>query len=401
MGWKEQLQPASFRGVKFKVDSAEMRFGRRNQVHEYPMRDDPFSEDLGRRAREYSFNAYILGDNYFKDRDALIKAIEGDKSPGTLIHPSLGSKTVVPKDCTVGFSNKEGGIETFTLTFSEAGEKKFPTSGFNLKSLVGLKADGLLSAATGYLEKVYNVVDFIDDVANQATGLLNSFTDIVDNAVGLATGLVEPFYSSFKTVLSTFKGTIGSFIPSGSSVGGNVEEVLTSLTKIFPSQKDVIRAHARVLTYGGSFKVVTQTTPTRVQTAKNQDVMIATVRAIALSQIAVAVSNYEFPSKQDAVKQRDAAVELFDQEILSAGDTGKDEIFRGLIDLQSAMIAEVNKRSIALPNLRIIRNGDDVPALYLANKLYDDADRDQEIVDRNHVRNPLFVPGNKDIEVLQ
>ncbi|WP_374707575.1 DNA circularization N-terminal domain-containing protein, partial [uncultured Deefgea sp.] len=39
MAWREQLQPASFRGVPFYVYTSSGEVGRRNVVHEYPLRD--------------------------------------------------------------------------------------------------------------------------------------------------------------------------------------------------------------------------------------------------------------------------------------------------------------------------------------------------------------------------
>ncbi len=399
MGWKEKLQPASFRGAKFFVDTAEVRFGRRNQLHEYPKRDEPYSEDLGKKAREYTFNAYILGDDYFRDRDALIKAIEEDATPGTLVHPTLGSKLVVPRDCSDSYSNKEGGIEYLTLTFAEAGEKKFPASGLNLKSLVGARSEGLISAATSRFEQVYKVADYIDDVAIDANVLVEDFLNVIDDALKLGS-VIDPFYSAYKGTIGAFRNTIESLIPDPIRLGGNIADTVTGLTGVFSSPELALKAQAKVFEYGNGFKTISETTPTKAQKAANQEIMVSLVRSIALSQIAVSVAAMEFPSKQDAMAQRDAVVEKFEQEIDRAGDTGEDDIYQALEDLQGAMVREVNQRAIALPNLRTIKLQDFVPALVLAYRLYKDSSRDQEIVDRNRIRNPLFVPANTDIEVL-
>lgn len=399
MSWRDQLQPASFRGVKFKVDTAEMKFGRRNVVHEYPFRDEPYSEDLGKRAREYSFNAYIIGGNYFGARDSLIKAIEGDKSPGTLIHPTLGRKNVVPKDCSVNYSNREGGIEYFTLTFIEAGEKKFPNSKFNLSSLVGLRAQSLIDTATGYFDRVFTVTNFIDQVTNDAVSMVGGFNSLIDRAIGLG-GLLDPFYSAFKSTFGDWKSTFTSLIPNSSSFSVGLSNQVTGLSTIFSTPKAKIKAQKQLLTFGNSFKSIPQTTPTNIQRAKNQDVLVSFVRTLAISQIAVAVTDIEFPSRQEAIEERNKTAEILDDEILSAGDTGKDEVYKALDDLRVVLMQEINERAILLPNLKSIRNFDSIPALVLSSHLYDDASRDQEIVDRNRVRNPLFLPSNTDLEVL-
>lgn len=400
MGWKEQLQPASFRGVKFKVESAETAFGRRNQVNEYPKRDEPYSEDLGRKAREYSFNAYIIGDDYFKGRDELLKAIEDDSSPGTLVHPTLGRKTVVPKDCRVNFSNVDGGIEYFTLTFIEAGEKKFPASGLNTKSILGLKSDALMGALTGHFDKFYKVTGFIEDVANHATSILTDFTGIIDEGLRIGGSFKDPAYSSFRSVFSTFKSTISALVPTSSKVSLGVRDVLTGLSSAYSSPKDVIRVQTKVFRFGSSLPAIVKSTPTETRKADNQDLIVTLVRGVALAEIAVAIGETDLPSRQDAIKQRDEADELFEQEIVAAGDTGKDEIYKALEDTRVALVADIHRRAVTLPNLTTIRTVDTVPTLAFAYNLYEDATRDQEIVDRNHVRNPVFLPGGADIEVL-
>ncbi|QEL49867.1 DNA circularization N-terminal domain-containing protein [Enterobacter sp. LU1] len=87
--WLFKLQPASFRGVPFKVSGDEGTFGRRATTHEYPLRDVPFTQDMGRKARRYSVSAYLVGNDYMSQRDRLLTALEQGGS-ATLIHPYYG-----------------------------------------------------------------------------------------------------------------------------------------------------------------------------------------------------------------------------------------------------------------------------------------------------------------------
>ena len=75
MSWRDRLLPASYRGVAFHVASHQSEAaGRRVAVHEYPGRDLPYAEDLGRRASEYTLQAYVVGRDYDRARDALVAA---------------------------------------------------------------------------------------------------------------------------------------------------------------------------------------------------------------------------------------------------------------------------------------------------------------------------------------
>ena len=59
-----ELRRASFRGVPFEVTSSDFKVGRRTQTFEYPQRDTPFTEDLGRSKRTITLTAYVIGAAY-------------------------------------------------------------------------------------------------------------------------------------------------------------------------------------------------------------------------------------------------------------------------------------------------------------------------------------------------
>src|SRR5688572_26751846 len=92
--WLQNFRQASFRGVGFLIDSVDSQFGRHVVTHEYPQRDIPFSEDLGRKARRFSMTAYLVGGDYMLARDVLIAACELPGS-GLLVHPYQGELQVV------------------------------------------------------------------------------------------------------------------------------------------------------------------------------------------------------------------------------------------------------------------------------------------------------------------
>jgi len=63
--WRDKLLPAMYDGIPFFVDVGTRESGRRTVVHEFPKRDLPYSEDMGRRAIEYSVRGYVIA--YPKD----------------------------------------------------------------------------------------------------------------------------------------------------------------------------------------------------------------------------------------------------------------------------------------------------------------------------------------------
>jgi hypothetical protein len=74
--WRDALLPAMFDGVPFFCDTGIRESGRRAVIHEYPKRDTPYSEDMGKRATQYSVRGYVIA--YVKDSG--LSLVTGDFS---------------------------------------------------------------------------------------------------------------------------------------------------------------------------------------------------------------------------------------------------------------------------------------------------------------------------------
>ena len=146
MAWIDDIEDASFRGVPFFVDKPTAKGGRRVANHQYAKRDKPYAEDMGRKQRRYTLDAYTLGDGAMDDRDALIEAME-TAGAGTLVHPTFGSVQVQPEDWTVA-EDLIGAMRrcSFVLAFVEAGDIAAPTVTADTSAQAGTAADGATNA---------------------------------------------------------------------------------------------------------------------------------------------------------------------------------------------------------------------------------------------------------------
>lgn len=122
--WRLRLRLASFNGVEFHVDVDAKSGGRRNALHEFPKRDIPYAEDMGRRARRFSIAAYVIGPDYVFEADDLVAELERE-GPGLLIHPTMGEDLVNVDTYSRTERRERGGIAEFEITFMEAGEPTF------------------------------------------------------------------------------------------------------------------------------------------------------------------------------------------------------------------------------------------------------------------------------------
>ncbi len=135
MTFYENLRPASFRGVPFKVQGTDDGRGRATVIHEFPLRDQVYVEDLGRAQRTIEVTAFVIGPAFEAERDTLIQALE-KKGPGTLIHPWLGSFLVsLAEPAKVSHSAEQAGLVMFQLKFVEDAAPNAPAPGLDFPGL--------------------------------------------------------------------------------------------------------------------------------------------------------------------------------------------------------------------------------------------------------------------------
>ena len=116
---------AMFKGIPFIFVDDSFNSGRRIARHEFPQRDVPYSEDLGRRIRTIEIQGELLGDDYLTQKDNLLLVCEEGGS-GELIHPYYGILTVECDKITITNRRSETRICEFQATFTEKGLLEFP-----------------------------------------------------------------------------------------------------------------------------------------------------------------------------------------------------------------------------------------------------------------------------------
>lgn len=183
--WADELQPASWRGVPFAVRAAQIRRGRRIAVHEYPFRDDVWVEDLGRGTRVLSFTGFLVGDDVFAQRDAMLDAAE-TPGPGDLVHPSLGLTSASLTEFSAGERFDLGRVVELEFSFIEAGRDTplFPSADDDTQENVvdaAFEMDG--SAARDFGAGVANPVLTGVGAVQAGVRAVNGFTSMTVNLV--------------------------------------------------------------------------------------------------------------------------------------------------------------------------------------------------------------------------
>lgn len=121
--WRKRLRPASFAGAKFHVEQQSRTSGMRTVVHEYPKRNDPYSEIMGRHAIRYQVTGYVIGPNYHLEKEQLIAVLERPEA-GQLVDPYRPANPLscVCERYSVTETRERGGYCTFEMSFVESGK---------------------------------------------------------------------------------------------------------------------------------------------------------------------------------------------------------------------------------------------------------------------------------------
>lgn len=408
----EQLQPASFRGVPFEVEASGITVGRRTVVHEYPQRDRPYVEDMGRATRNITLQCFVVGSDYLEQAQALMHELE-EPGPGTLIHPWLGEMEVTITSVSELQFDQGLGVASVTITATEAGDLELPAvtadedtealeaadaveksavdkfcEDFDLSTindwidsaLEGSLLDALNFVSAGDLGKLFDYAEGVANLADKAMALLSTDPKIFATRLAGALGL-----SRWATTVSAWRGVAKSL--------KNLcrHDKLKALTKAYAERK------------GEPMSDVTR------QVMKSQAAIETLVRQLLIAQM-VGVSTLVATSKDvsspdgeedmrtttrsydEIVELRDELCQVLDDELLMEEN---DEMYQVLDEARTAIFDVLTHKADALQHVVIVKPDDVFPAVVLAYDYHDDADRDLEIARRNGVEHEGFCPASE------
>lgn len=403
MTWREDLRRvsvngrkligASFRGVPFFVESADRGGGRRAVVHEFPLRDDPFVEDLGRRARTFRVEGYVLGDTYLTQRDALLAALEDTAGPGELVHPYHGVRVAICVNVSVRETRADGGIAMFALEFAETpAQEPVPTEVVDSAGQVALSSDAAAVASDAEFVEQY------DPDGIPAFALESAETALVRAVEGLAAELapivtVTQELAEFTGRVALLTAQASSLVRTPASVLGEFRATITGLVDTtLASPGNVMRA--LLAAYGADLgPLVVAITATRARELANQAALIGALRRIIAIEAARLAPLVAYTSIEEATAARDQVAALLEEQAADAGDSA----YPAIVNLRSEVLRAV-PGGAAFASVVTVTRSVPIPSLLLAYQLYGSVDLELDIVARNESRHPGFIAG--DLQVL-
>lgn len=407
MTWRDEYQQGSFRGVAFRTEAASNRRGRRVAVHEFPARDEPVVEDLGRRAREFQIDCHVIGADYRAQRDALLEALEAP-GPGLLVHPWHGRMMVVVLDAEDSESTEEGGMCRVRITFGEAGLAAPAPVELAAGAEGEEVAADLLASAPEELARDFSIAGAAAFVEQSAADLVEGMALTAQVAAAMRGGVgakLRAFEAGLRFLPANITGLLRAPLDLGHALTGLVQAVAQ-----LPAQGRRTRLAPLELMLGWepSRPQAPEQTPQRIREADNRRALLHLFRTAAAAELVRVASAIDYASYEDARATRDAVGERLDLLALEAADRGDDDAARRFDRLRLALHRDIAARGQSLARVHQLDLSQTEPALVLAHRLYGNRPargngieaRSAEIVARNGVRHPGFIPAGSPILVL-
>lgn len=384
-------------------------------THEYPFRDAPYVEDLGRKARVYSVTAFVVGPTYMGLRDALIEAMESF-GPGKLIHPFLGTLTVQPGEYSFTETRDDGGMASFTLSFLQSTAVVYPSAVASAASAAQTSAITVNSAAAAALATAWAIgpaagqgpawsaPDSSPNVQDPAA-VQAAARQTVTDTVGLVSAGLAPTISTqttpdaFAAAITNFYNQAASLIVTPVLLAGqyvNLFGMLANAPNQLIAVASLVRLYGTVLDYftGKSYgQSVSSQTSAANDAALEQTLLYGILAAAA--GLAVNATYESIQQAQATVASLDA---LFDTLIYSVTDDG---LYESVVDLQVATDAAIPPPGQTLPSVVAVPVKISTPSLVFCYAVFGDVSEELEIVAMNDIVNPFCIPGQTDVLTLQ
>ncbi|KPA92715.1 Mu-like prophage DNA circulation protein [Pseudomonas asplenii] len=419
--WRDRLLPASFRGVPFWVDQAKTPVGQKGQLHEYPQRDQPFFERLGQQAKIHDLTAFIVGADCLEQRDNLLKALE--EGSGELVHPWLGRMQVKVGECDMTQTRQDGGLVTFNLKFYPDEPLQFPKPVVDTQEQLQVASSRLLDASVGRFDEAMKLVNQARvGVENLRKGITQAY-QVIEQQLQPLIETYANVYALVRTVKefphqvsAAVKGVLGEVKAEFNGLVGEVRGLVGEvrglkdfavqgyhgmLADLSKQVEDAKSLDASQLAIGKDTAAASQATVNLiqdallVQIAQLVSVIPAATQAVKLAvtpslaqQAQQPVQRADVPVVDDVLALRDSLNEAIWQAALKADSVH----YQALNSVRQALVQHLN--AVASNGVRLIDlvPKSNLPALVVAYRNFGDATRVGEVVQRNRIAHPGFIP---------
>jgi prophage DNA circulation protein len=391
--WLKTLFAASYKGVAFKIERDSERGSRRIVEHEFPNNDRPFLEDLGEGVRHFDVTAYVASDDADSEAAQLI-ATCAMRGPGTLVLPMNGPIVVRCLEFERSFEKDRMGYSAVTMKFSREGMSSALSTVQSLANMIYVRSEELTeTVATTYANDV-EVTDVPDYVATAAVDGIEFALSALETV--RTTRAIDPVVSGIqRDVIATTFDQVEEIIASEdeeqlAALATTVTTIATELSGGM-SADVAVAAFEEILTSVDAVVVGLAGSLWQPSVTHNRQVSTTLLRIAAMAAYCEAIERLTIVDRQSGITLRANVAEHFDAQLEAfAAEDYSDYV--PIVNLRDAVVEYLSRKITTLvPSVTVSAN-DRMPSLYWAWRLYADPNRAMEIVSRNDVVHPSYIP---------
>jgi prophage DNA circulation protein len=415
-GWLNRLESASFRGVPFHTKRAEKTVGRRLQVNEYPARERPYVEDLGRRVEVFRIDAFVVGPDYDLARDKLLSAL-AEPGPGELITERHGRQTVAIDTGSVSEESAEGRYARIRFSALEYGVRLEPAASAATAEAIGAATEAAavavltqfiqkLEPAVGWVreritDRVVEAVEEFQENALELTSRAEKGVDLDASArllIGQVGGGDSVSDLGWADELALTGSALIDLYYDFAKLEGSPGSRLRLLDELRSVDSDLPHSlHASYVPGGDDDDEPAD----RVQDRAYHEGIATLARCGIVAARAIAGLEVELTSLEETRRLRDDLLGPLDDEIAYAGANQQDEAYEGLRILRNSILVDLRTRGETLPERATYTPPVTISSLLLSQRLYGTGARNLELVAALKPKHPAFLVGGDPLRVLR
>ena len=440
MNWKENLQPASFRDIKFLVRSHTLGLGRRVVSHEFPFGDKPFTEDLGRKSRSFNIEGFLVGNDYFTNRDQLISACEQFGS-GVLVHPYYGRLQVNCQSLSIHETIDEGGFASLTFNFIESGDALVSVVDTDKTAQLTSSTAAIKTSALDNFKEIYAIADSVKsgvqkakdavrqtmdnlnkaqklcaDIAqtgNDLSQLVKEASSAIDKIIlfpDTVAALFESSYGALSTSIDKFNSKndpkrllasaslLGSV--SGSLASPNSTVVSSSSTQTSTPENDTKRLNAWTNLSQSKIdqtQILNSSSKEAQIEQNNKSILELTTNTLALGYLSDAAASSVYASSDDVNNTRNLILTIADE--ILGHPLISDDMFYAIKNMQSCLSQALSAVSNKLPIISIFKVDKNTNTLSFLYDNFESLDKEEDFITRNNIQDPFDIKVGTQFEV--
>lgn len=399
--WLKTLWRASYKGTPFFVERDEEDGGRRIVVHQFPMRDPPYLEDMGEDKRSFVASAYVASDSADTDAGALV-ATCATRGAGVLVLPTHGPILVRCLNFRRQRAKDRHGYIAFELEFIREGFASPLASVAMLANLVFMATDAAaLSIAAGFVAGIQTTLQPDYVIAAATNGAQDAVSTVeairttqpVDPVVSAAQRTeIQSIFDAAPALIVDPSPAVAQTLPARIIASARAVGDATPAPQAAAAFEAIVADPTLAAAVGGAASVsAVYPTPRRRAAALNDAAAKRLLLLTALSAYAEAVVRLTLADRPSAITLRANVAEYFEG-VLILIPAGEIDLFRAIAALRDRVVEYLSRAILDLAPVVTVEANLGMPSLFWAYRLYADPNRSTELVARNSVVHPSFMP---------